>query len=194
MKLFRIINAYRNVAGLIVFLCCWCLTTRDVVAEVLRSVSVNGQIWYIDVQKNDLGAEVWFRRNNNSCSPQDLRVMSIKVDRATLTQAGRLTCRAKSVYDGGLTIAGCGATVGTGLCVAASFPIAGTVGVLCSGVIIYPASGGFATSLDRLSNIIATKLAGDRNWASIGISANVSTGQWLAAIDRSIDLACLDAK
>ncbi len=156
---------------------------------------MDGKTYYVDLVKNNAtSATVWFRAYPNACSRYDIRGMELVGQKLTLRDAGQLICRAKAVYDGGKTVAGCAATVGTGICGVATVPSGGTAAAVCGAVVTYTVSKGFADCLYGISDLIAAKLGYDRDWSLVRFQASVGAGQWATAIDKAIDAACADVK
>ena len=163
-------------------------------ATVVGTAKFQGKTYYVDVLKCGATATVWFRVKANACSLGDFQAMNLKANNMTMTDAAKLICRAKSVYDGGKTLVGCGATIATGLCAAGAAPTGGATVAICSGAIMYTADKGLADCIDGVSGYIASFLGQDKVWAAAGFSAKLAGGQWTGAIDKAIDAACADLK
>jgi len=120
--------------------------------------------------------------------------MDLSAFKTNLKSAEVMICRAKSVYDNGKTIAGCMATVATGVCAVAAARTGGADAAVCSAVASYTLTKGFADCISGMGDVIAAKLGYDREWSAVGLGASVSSGQWLGAIDKAIGLACTEVR
>jgi hypothetical protein len=163
-------------------------------AQTVGSFSHNGRTYSVDVAVAGRLATVWLRTRPDANTPGAFKYMVLEASRVKLSDAARFACRAKSAYDSGKGIAGCAATIGSGVCLVASVPSGGAAAVLCSGTIMYTADKGLADCVDMVSSAIAAKLKYEREWQNLQLQAAISSGQWGAAIEKAIDMACADMK
>lgn len=160
--------------------------------KTVGQVRYQGRPYYVVVNVQQGCASVWFRTRPDMSTRDDIKVMDLDVvNLRSLEDATRAICRAKSAYDNGKTIAGCGATIGSGICVATGG--GGLSGVVvCKAVITYTTSKGLADCIDGVGGAIAGLLGREAEWNRYGAAAKLATGQLTEAIVKAIDIACAD--
>jgi hypothetical protein len=139
-------------------------------------------------------ASVWLRVNPHECGKDDVKVMELKAQNLHVAEAAKLACRAKEIYDGGKTIVGCAATIGTGVCAVSAVPSAGATAAVCTSTLLYTVDKGVADCLMGVSDAIASSLGYEKEWAIVAAKAAIDTGQFAIAIDKMIDGVCADIK
>ena len=165
-----------------------------VTGGIVGQIRYKSKIYYVDVIISGNAAKVWARTNKNMCSTTDFVLTNLSVSKETLNDAKKKVCRVKKTYDNGKTIAGCAATVGTGICAIVTGATEGSTAILCYSVWDYTVDKGFADCVSGIKDKIADFLGASREWAVYRTAVNVDAGKWKNAISSSIDAMCADEK
>lgn len=167
--------------------------TSGAAGKMIGKVQYQNRSYYVFIHVQGNYASIWFRVKPDMSTRGDIKVMEITaLNFSNIEAAKKAICRAKSTYDNSKALLGCGATIGSGICVATAAPSAGGSLLACQAVISYTASKGLADCIDGVSGAIANYLGKGADWDRMRMGAKIATGQWAEAIDKAIDIACAD--
>lgn len=172
----------------------FCIMTFTAIAQqtVLHSNFVfEGKSYKIILEKYNGRAEIWARTKLNMSNSGDVKIADLQTKVVSKDEAMNMICRSKDVYSDIKTVAGCAATIGTGVCVFTGG--GGGVGVpVCYAAISYTASGGFVDCVSGLTSKISRFFGA----SDFGYAVEQSLGGFSVSslVTTALDEACDDWK
>jgi hypothetical protein len=156
-----------------------------------QDVIVNGNRYFITLEKYNGKSEVWARHQLLMSHFLDEKIMTIQTQTIQKEEAMNLICRNKRVFDTGKTIVGCTSIIGSGVCVVSG----GGAGIgvpVCSAIVMHTASGGLVDCVSGLTSVISRHFGK----TDFGYAVEQSAGavSWTSLVSVAIDAACVDWK
>lgn len=154
-----------------------------------EKVIINNEEYIITLEKYNGESEIWARTQLGMSNYKDVHIITLEQKLMEKDDAMQLVCRGKEIYDSGKTIAGCAATIGTGVCIATG----GGAGIgvpVCTATVYYTATTGFVDCISGLTSIISRHFGyDDFGYAAEQAFGSVSAG---SIVSVAIDAACED--
>lgn len=156
-----------------------------------QDVIVNGNKYFITLEKYNDKSEIWARHQLKMSHYLDERIMVIQTQTINKEDAMNLVCRSKKVFDGGKTIVGCASAVGSAVCIGTVG--GGGIGVpVCSVMVMHTASGGLVDCVAGITSTISRHF-GKQDFGYT-VEQLAVTASWTSLVSAAIDGACEDWK
>ena len=187
MKTIRILVVISTLVGM------GLVSARDSLAQVqvIAPVSFRGRTWVVTLERcGPQTRAVWLRQRAGACSPGDVLVMGCNSFVNNIQNVRNQICRWKGYVDWGYLVAGCTATVGTGIC-AVTGDGSGFGVALCASAMLYTYDAGATTCVMGVAGMVAQALGRDREFTMAMYGINVQSGNLTTAYqDMLWDALC----
>lgn len=159
--------------------------------KVVTNITFNKKTYYVDITTTVNSAKIYLRTNKNKRSKEDIHFADAKLQNNSLNNLKKLVCRRKKDYDNGKMIVGCGATIGSGICVVVP-AAAAAAPTVCLISLRYTASTGLVDCVMGVSDKITKHLA--NAWAGFIIKSKIKQASLLDGLELALEYACTDIK